>query len=99
MTSVDSRKVSDRGGWAAAGAVDRSSHPKEAWERETDALLMALARKRIVTIDEHRRAMEEFPRARYESLTYYQRWIAAIEALLVEKAILTKEEVDRAAGA
>jgi Nitrile hydratase beta subunit len=27
-------------------------------------------------------------------MTYYERWIASIEAILVEKGILTKKEID-----
>ena len=30
----------------------------------------------------------------YETLSYYERWIAATEALLIEKGILTQEEID-----
>ena len=89
------QKVSDRGGWPG-GPIDRSLHEKAIWERRTDAILMILARKGIARIDEHRRAMEEMGRERYESLTYYQRWIAAIEMLLLEKGLATREEIDRA---
>jgi hypothetical protein len=28
-------------------------------------------------------------------MTYYERWIASIESILIEKKILTKEEIDR----
>ncbi|MBI2180244.1 MAG: nitrile hydratase subunit beta, partial [Deltaproteobacteria bacterium] len=28
-------------------------------------------------------------------MTYYERWIASIETILIEKKILTKEEIDR----
>jgi hypothetical protein len=28
-------------------------------------------------------------------MTYYERWIASIEAILIEKKILNKQEVDR----
>ncbi len=31
----------------------------------------------------------------YKSMTYYERWIASIETILVEKNILTREEIDR----
>ena len=30
-------------------------------------------------------------------MTYYERWIASIEAILIEKRILSKEEIDREA--
>ena len=38
--------------------------------------------------------MESLPRDVYESLSYYERWIAGAEIILVEKGILTREEVD-----
>jgi hypothetical protein len=28
-------------------------------------------------------------------MTYYERWIASLEAILIEKKILTREEIDR----
>jgi hypothetical protein len=42
-----------------------------------------------------RRAREEMDAALYRDLAYYERWIASIETILIEKKILTKEEIDR----
>jgi hypothetical protein len=42
-----------------------------------------------------RRAREEMDSETYRDLTYYERWIASIEAILIEKKILTREEIDR----
>ena len=39
--------------------------------------------------------MEDMPADDYLSLSYYERWVVAAEQLLVEKGILTHEEVDR----
>ena len=44
---------------------------------------------------ELRRAIESLAPDAYEKLSYYERWITAIETLLVEKGILTREEIDR----
>jgi hypothetical protein len=33
--------------------------------------------------------------AAYRDLTYYERWIASIEAILIEKNILSKAEIDQ----
>lgn len=71
-------------------------HEKAAWERLTDALLLSLVMKGLLTIDEHRRVMEDLPQDRYESLSYYQRWLTGIEALVLEKGLATREEIDRA---
>jgi hypothetical protein len=42
-----------------------------------------------------RRAREEMDSAAYRDMSYYERWIASIETILIEKKILTKEEIDR----
>ena len=53
------------------------------------------APKAIKRTDEMRRAREEMDSAAYREMTYYERWIASIEAILIEKKILTKDEIDR----
>jgi hypothetical protein len=85
--------VYDLGG-SPGGPVERSQHEVEDWERLADAITIALDIKGIKTTDEHRRAQESLPPEEYERLTYYERWVAATEKLLVEKGILTREEID-----
>jgi len=70
------------------------------WEKRTDAILMLLsnAERRLIRVDELRRAIEGFTPDAYEKLSYYERWITAIETLLIEKGILTREEIDRKAA-
>ncbi len=89
------RKVHDRGGQTGP-PINRLEHRKSAFEKQTDAMCWLLFRKRIVRVDEHRRAMEGMSKADYERLSYYQKWITALEALLLEKGIATQEEIDRA---
>ena len=83
--------VHDLGG-SPGGPVDNSQHEVEDWERLADAITIALDIKGIKTTDEHRRAIESLEN--YRELGYYERWVAATEKLLVEKGILTREEVD-----
>ena len=83
--------VHDMGG-SPGGPIDRSQHETEDWERLADAVTVALDRKGIKTTDEHRRAIESLEN--YRELGYYERWVAATEILLVEKGILTREEID-----
>jgi hypothetical protein len=85
--------VHDMGG-SPAGPVDRGQHEVEDWERLADAITTALDGKGIKTTDEHRRAQESLPPEEYTSLSYYERWVAATETLLVEKGVLTREEID-----
>ena len=89
------RKVSDRGG-LVGGHVPRSVHEKASWELTTDAILMTLVGKGLTRVDEHRRAMEELENSKYEGLAYYQRWVEGIERLIIEKGLVTREELDRA---
>ena len=85
--------VNDLGG-SPGGPIDKSQHEIEDWERLADAVTVVLDKKGIKTTDEHRRAQEGLPRGQYEALSYYERWVAATELLLVEKGVLTREEID-----
>lgn len=90
--------VHDRGGWPTEERIDRAEHALADWELLTDALLQTLAAKKVMTVDELRRGIESMEPARYESASYYERWAYSIESILVEKGIVTREEIDRKAG-
>jgi nitrile hydratase subunit beta len=92
------RRVHDRGGWPDAGPIDRTEHAYSMWERRTDAIRGVLGAKGLIRTDELRRAVESLELAQYEQLHYYERWIVAIEVLLIEKGLLTREEIDRKMG-
>jgi len=83
-------------GGSSGGPIDRSGHEVEDWERLADAINSALGGKGLQTTDQHRRVIESLPD--YRDLGYYERWAAATEKLLVEKGILTREEIDEKAG-
>ena len=86
-------RVHDLGG-SSGGPIDKSQHEIEDWERLADAINVALGMKGLQTTDEHRRAIESLPPEQYRKLSYYERWIAATEMLLVEKGILTRDEIN-----
>ncbi len=85
--------VHDLGG-SPGGPIDKSQHETEEWERLVDAINMALGMKGLQTTDEHRRAIESLSPEQYTKLSYYERWIAATEMLLIEKGVLTREEIN-----
>ena len=87
-------KVHDRGGWPTDQPIDKSVHQLSDWEQGIDAILKALVRKHLVLGDEIRRAIEELPSEGYESMTYYERWVCAVERLMQEKGIVTQEEME-----
>jgi hypothetical protein len=90
-------RVHDRGGWPEAGPINQAEHDLSMWEKRTDALLVLLASptKQVLRVDELRRAIESLAPDAYEKLSYYERWITAIEVLLTEKGILTRAEIDQ----
>jgi hypothetical protein len=85
----------DIGGLPGAGKIDQTEHELSDWEILADAVNQALGANGIKRTDEMRRAREDMDSAAYRDMTYYERWIASIEAILIEKKILTKEEIDR----
>ena len=46
-----------------------------------------------MTVDELRRGIESIPEAEYFALTYYERWLRSIELLMLEKGVVTPEEL------
>ena len=89
------RRTHDMGGDPEAGAIDRSQHEMDDWEMLADALNQALGVKGIKCTDETRRAREDMDSEEYLSLSYYERWLASLETILVEKGFTTREEIDR----
>jgi hypothetical protein len=86
--------VHDRGGRPTGESINRSEHQLMDWERRVDALHGVLGARGLRTTDEMRRAIESLPPEEYESMSYYERWAAALEILLLEKGLLTREEID-----
>jgi hypothetical protein len=89
-----STPVHDRGGRPGAGPIDQTEHQLDDWEYLAEGISGALAAKGIRCTDESRRAMESLPPDVYESLKYYERWAAGAEIILIEKGLLTREEID-----
>ena len=83
-------------GGSPAGPIDKGQHEVEDWERLADAISSALGARGLYTTDEHRRAIESL--GNYRDLSYYERWAAATEILLVEKNVLAVDEIDEKAA-
>lgn len=64
------------------------------WERRLSALRQALGSKGYVGTDELRRGIEAIDIAKYEAIGYYERWLESLEFLLIEKGVVSREEVD-----
>jgi hypothetical protein len=82
----------DMGG-LPAGTVDRSEHDYADWERRVDAMAVLLGRKRRLTVDERRRAIETLAPQAYDALSYYERWIVALGQTLIQRGLMTSAEL------
>ena len=89
------RGVHDVGGLAGE-ALELGEYEHEFWEKRVDAMLMLLVGKyQVLTVDELRRGIEQLGEGAYEELAYYDRWMASIAQNLLEKGVVTSEEIGR----
>lgn len=88
------RGYHDLGG-LPGGPIDRAEHEARLWEKRVHALLNLLAEKRIISVDELRHGIETLGEAEYARLGYYERWILSISRALVQRGILTTDELGR----
>lgn len=63
------------------------------WEAHVFAMNRALIGAGTYDLDEFRDAVERMPPQDYLAASYYERWLAAITTLLVEKGVLTQDEL------
>ncbi len=75
------------------GPVNRRDHVRSEWDNRVDAVLKLMLDGRRFRVDELRRAIESLPEHDYMSFSYYQKWLAAIRVLIVEKGMLTEDEI------
>ena len=87
-------QIHDRGGWPTDEPINTDEHVLADWERRVDAMHNVLSEKGLRRTDEMRRAIESLAPETYESCSYYERWTAALEILLLEKGVITREELD-----
>ena len=88
-------RTHDMGGRPTDAPLDIAEHALADWEVVTDALSSVLGAHGLRSTDQLRRAMEDMPADDYLALSYYERWARGTEQLLVEKNVLTTDEIDR----
>jgi len=96
MTPEHPRSHHDMGG-QPAGPIERTEHDFALWEKRVDALMMLLSSKdrRLLTVDELRRNIESLGAEAYNKMSYYERWIYAITQTLIERGVITVDELGR----
>jgi len=98
IKEVGARGYHDMGG-LPGDRVEYTEHDYELWERRVDALMMILSgikgAKRMITVDELRKNIERLPPDAYEAMNYYDRWVSSITQTLIERGVITTEELAR----
>jgi|Deesub1362A_J573_1020465.scaffolds.fasta_scaffold40153_2 hypothetical protein len=93
-TRAEGRRWHDMGG-EDAGPVELCEHDYALWEKRVDALMVICSSKGHFTVDGLRRALEDMGEEAFETMSYYERWVAAINQNLVEAGVYTLEELGR----
>ncbi len=90
------RSYHDMGG-LAAGKIVPQEHTYEPWEKRVDALMMLLSHpsRQLLTVDELRCNIETLGPQAYDRMTYYERWMHAICQTLVQRGVITLDELGR----
>lgn len=89
--SHDEKRPHDMGG-EHADAIDIVDHGMKFWEKQANALRNTITSRKIVRIDELRRAAEDLG-DRYYQLEYFQRTTEALKTVLLEKGFFTEKEL------
>ena len=88
----EARRHHDMGG-RDAGHIDRDEHDTAPWEKRVDALRVILGQRKLLCLDELRRGIEELGADAYDRYGYYERWMASMTNLLLEKKVIGVSEL------
>jgi len=90
MTEVLTRMGPHDMGGDDAGPIDVADHGMSHWEKHANAVRMVVSGKKLVTLDEMRRACEDLGE-RYYELSYFERLTEALVIILKEKNFFTEK--------
>jgi len=97
MSVLDPHRSHHDMGGLPAGTVVAAEHDFAIWEKRVDALLVLLSNRKdpLVSVDELRRNIESLGSESYERMTYYERWIFSIAQTLIQRGVLSVDELGR----
>lgn len=73
-------------------AIDTIDHGMAFWEKQANGLRSVLSGRRIIRVDELRRAAEDLGDL-YSKLAYFERTTMALRTVLLEKGFMTETEL------
>lgn len=79
-------------GGEPAGPIDTADHGMRFWEKQANALRNTLTSRKVVRLDELRRAAEDLGE-RYYQLAYFERTTEALRRVLIEHGFFTEDEL------
>lgn len=84
-------------GGLPAGPVERAERDYVLWEKRVDALMVLLShpKRQLIRVDELRRNIEALAPEAYERMSYYERWISSIAHTLLQRGVITADELGR----
>ena len=88
--------VHDMGGLQGMGPIEYERNEPAfhaSWEGRVYALTRATGALRKWNLDAFRYSIEVLPPAEYLRMSYYERWLASLEARLVKYGLVTEEEM------
>ena len=81
-----------------AGHINHDQHDFALWEKRVDALMVLASSVGLMNTDSLRRVLEDMGKEAYETMSYYERWIASVSQNMVEAgAFSTAELADKMA--
>lgn len=88
------RRHHDMGG-SGGGEIDPHESYPEPWEKRVDAMTRLLGddKRKLLRVDELRRAIEDMASEEYDEAGYYGRWATAMATIMIEKGVITIDEL------
>lgn len=87
------RPAHDLGGLSPGGPLSRTERGMTPFEKFCHALLNVLDVHKLVNTEEKRRGVEDLGGQIIGSLGYYERWAVSASKVLLEKRLITAEEL------
>ncbi len=92
MAEFFGKRWHDMGG-DPAGDIDHDQHDFALWEKRVDALMVLVSSAGLMNTDSLRRVLEDMGEDAYETMTYYERWIASVSQNMVEAGAFSTAEL------
>ena len=76
-----------------AGDINHDQHDFALWEKRVDALMVLVSSAGLMNTDSLRRVLEDMGEDAFETMTYYERWIASVSQNMVEAGAFSTAEL------